>query len=163
MGTGAELTGAATLAAPGSASKSEPAVASLFIGRTRKHVGPSSCTKHSLLSAASCSRLDTRVGGNARNGCARAIPRRLFVVPCVQMATPEPLSRWAAKKEQKRQMYAQSTEGTVVAPIRRGQQAAPDASKACQKCLQHGHWTYECKNSRVYIARTSKSAQVCFL
>lgn len=72
----------------------------------------------------------------------------------------EPVSRWAARKEQKRQMYAQSTETTVVVPQRRSGGAAADPSKACQKCLQNGHWTYECKNPRVYIARTSKSAQV---
>lgn len=76
MDAGAEATGAAAAAAPGTASNSEPVAT---IGRTRKHVGPSSCTKHNLLSTASCSRLETRVGGVARNGCARAIPRRLFV------------------------------------------------------------------------------------
>jgi hypothetical protein len=31
-----------------------------------------------------------------------------------------------------------------------------DRSKArCQKCLQDGHWTFECKNERVYRSRPS--------
>ena len=28
---------------------------------------------------------------------------------------------------------------------------------ACQKCLQLGHWTYECKNERVYSSRPSRT------
>jgi Zinc knuckle len=31
-----------------------------------------------------------------------------------------------------------------------------DRSKArCQKCLQDGHWTFECKNARAYLSRPS--------
>ncbi|CAK8688457.1 unnamed protein product [Clavelina lepadiformis] len=30
----------------------------------------------------------------------------------------------------------------------------------CQKCLQKGHWTYECKNERKYVHRTSRSHQL---
>lgn len=28
----------------------------------------------------------------------------------------------------------------------------------CQKCLEIGHWTYQCKNQRVYNARPSRTA-----
>lgn len=27
----------------------------------------------------------------------------------------------------------------------------------CQKCLKHGHWTYECKNSQAYLYRPSRT------
>eukprot|EP00887_Chlorella_sp_A99_P006081 scaffold22.g6081.t1 len=30
----------------------------------------------------------------------------------------------------------------------------------CQKCLQQGHWTYECKGERVYIARPTRTQQL---
>ena len=30
----------------------------------------------------------------------------------------------------------------------------------CQKCFQPGHWTYECKNERVYISRPSRTQQL---
>ncbi len=30
----------------------------------------------------------------------------------------------------------------------------------CQKCLTKGHWTYECKNERTYVARASRSAEL---
>ena len=30
----------------------------------------------------------------------------------------------------------------------------------CQKCLQTGHWTYECKNERKYVKREPRSKQV---
>nr|CAG8572926.1 291_t:CDS:2 [Entrophospora candida] len=30
----------------------------------------------------------------------------------------------------------------------------------CQKCLEFGHWTYECKNSRVYKARPTRTQQL---
>ncbi|KAJ6689794.1 hypothetical protein OIU85_006133 [Salix viminalis] len=51
-------------------------------------------------------------------------------------------SRWQEKREAKRQMYLMSTE------------------KACQKCFQSGHWTYECKNERVYMSRPSRTQQL---
>ena len=80
-----------------------------------------------------------------------------------QAGAVEPVSRWAARKEQKRQMYAQSTEGSAPVLSRRAKKEAENAAKACQKCLGTGHWTYECKNQRVYIARTSKTEQVWIL
>ena len=30
-------------------------------------------------------------------------------------------------------------------------------TKRCQKCLQYGHWTYECKNERKYVHRDSRT------
>ncbi|KAK9821257.1 hypothetical protein WJX74_003513 [Apatococcus lobatus] len=38
--------------------------------------------------------------------------------------------------------------------------AAGKASAQCQKCLQHGHWTYECKNAPVYHSRPSRTQQL---
>jgi hypothetical protein len=56
-------------------------------------------------------------------------------------------------------MYAQATDGVAMMPSVRAK-AESDALKKCQKCLKPGHWTYECKSSRVYVVRNSKSAQV---
>ncbi|CAG8595026.1 8430_t:CDS:2 [Paraglomus brasilianum] len=33
-------------------------------------------------------------------------------------------------------------------------------STQCQKCLEYGHWTFECKNSRVYRARPTRTQQL---
>ncbi|KAF9267437.1 hypothetical protein L218DRAFT_855985 [Marasmius fiardii PR-910] len=33
-------------------------------------------------------------------------------------------------------------------------------STVCQKCLGHGHFTYECKGSRPYISRPSRTQQL---
>ncbi len=30
----------------------------------------------------------------------------------------------------------------------------------CQRCLQTGHWTYECKNAPVYKARPTRTQQL---
>ncbi len=30
-------------------------------------------------------------------------------------------------------------------------------SQKCQKCLEIGHWTYECQNSRKYLYRPSRT------
>ncbi|XP_067040039.1 zinc finger CCHC domain-containing protein 10-like [Acropora muricata] len=30
-------------------------------------------------------------------------------------------------------------------------------NQKCQKCLQMGHWTYECKNKRKYLQRDSRT------
>lgn len=30
----------------------------------------------------------------------------------------------------------------------------------CQKCLEFGHWTYECKGKRKYLHRPSRTAQL---
>lgn len=30
----------------------------------------------------------------------------------------------------------------------------------CQKCLEYGHWTYECKGKRKIVLRESRTAQL---
>ena len=35
--------------------------------------------------------------------------------------------------------------------------AQPDKSQRCQKCLEFGHWTYECKGQRKYVHRDSRT------
>lgn len=68
-------------------------------------------------------------------------------------------SRWQERKEQKRRMYLMSTEKAVRLGERKDLKATSTAatSAQCQKCFQSGHWTYECKNERVYISRPSRS------
>ncbi|KAJ4730732.1 Zinc finger CCHC domain-containing protein 10 [Rhynchospora pubera] len=68
-------------------------------------------------------------------------------------------SRWQERKEQKRRMYLMSTEKAVRLGERKDLKATSAAatSAQCQKCFQSGHWTYECKNERVYISRPSRS------
>ncbi|KAG7088438.1 hypothetical protein E1B28_012430 [Marasmius oreades] len=34
------------------------------------------------------------------------------------------------------------------------------SSTICQKCLGHGHYTYECKSTRPYISRPSRTQQL---
>ncbi|KAF9971098.1 hypothetical protein BGZ73_006002 [Actinomortierella ambigua] len=34
------------------------------------------------------------------------------------------------------------------------------ATQQCQKCLQYGHYTYECKGDRVYSARPTRTQQL---
>jgi len=67
-------------------------------------------------------------------------------------------SKWAMRKEAKRQMYALSTEkAPTIRPLgARGKSRAP-ATYQCQKCLAYGHYTYECKDMPVYAKRPSRS------
>ncbi|XP_004508158.1 uncharacterized protein [Cicer arietinum] len=72
-------------------------------------------------------------------------------------------SRWQEKREAKRQMYLMSTEKAVKLGERK--ELKPTMSTIggtaqCQKCFQSGHWTYECKNERVYISRPSRTQQL---
>ncbi|KAJ3747268.1 zinc knuckle-domain-containing protein [Lentinula detonsa] len=47
------------------------------------------------------------------------------------------------------------------APHRRpGNAPRAGPSTVCQKCLGKGHYTYECKNSRPYISRPSRTQQL---
>ncbi|CAG8618020.1 31935_t:CDS:2, partial [Racocetra persica] len=39
-----------------------------------------------------------------------------------------------------------------------GTKASPKTQ--CQKCLEYGHWTYECKNERVYKPRPTRTQQL---
>ncbi|KAM5568793.1 hypothetical protein ABKV19_016361 [Rosa sericea] len=73
-------------------------------------------------------------------------------------------SRWQEKREAKRQMYLMSTEKAVRLGERKDLKAnvstVGSAASQCQKCFQPGHWTYECKNERVYISRPSRTQQL---
>eukprot|EP01080_Neovahlkampfia_damariscottae_P010311 gene10311-2727_t len=35
-----------------------------------------------------------------------------------------------------------------------------DGSQQCQKCLEIGHWSYQCKNPRVYSTRQSRTESI---
>ncbi|KAK6930259.1 hypothetical protein RJ641_004353 [Dillenia turbinata] len=73
-------------------------------------------------------------------------------------------SRWQERKEAKRQMYLMSTEKAVKLGERKDLKSSmagiSGAASQCQKCFQTGHWTYECKNERVYISRPSRTQQL---
>ncbi|KAL3829336.1 hypothetical protein ACJIZ3_018138 [Penstemon smallii] len=74
-------------------------------------------------------------------------------------------SRWQERKEAKRQMYLMSTEKQVRLGERKDVSKTSTstlgaAASQCQKCFQTGHWTYECKNERVYISRPSRTQQL---
>ncbi|OIW00146.1 hypothetical protein TanjilG_29136 [Lupinus angustifolius] len=72
-------------------------------------------------------------------------------------------SRWQEKREAKRQMYLMSTEKAVKLGERKDLKPTMTAiggTAQCQKCFQSGHWTYECKNERVYISRPSRTQQL---
>ncbi|XP_042500036.1 zinc finger CCHC domain-containing protein 10-like [Macadamia integrifolia] len=73
-------------------------------------------------------------------------------------------SRWQERKEAKRQMYLMSTEKAVRLGERKDLKSSMltigGSSSQCQKCFQTGHWTYECKNERVYISRPSRTQQL---
>ncbi|KAK2993815.1 hypothetical protein RJ640_027693 [Escallonia rubra] len=73
-------------------------------------------------------------------------------------------SRWQERKEAKRQMYLMSTEKQVRLGERKYLKSSMPTIGAsgsqCQKCFQTGHWTYECKNERVYISRPSRTQQL---
>eukprot|EP00252_Welwitschia_mirabilis_P021326 TRINITY_DN5451_c0_g1_i1.p1 TRINITY_DN5451_c0_g1~~TRINITY_DN5451_c0_g1_i1.p1 ORF type:complete len:280 (-),score=38.23 TRINITY_DN5451_c0_g1_i1:51-890(-) len=74
-------------------------------------------------------------------------------------------SRWQERKEAKRQMYLMSTEKAVKLGVRKdllkpSSSVQGNAAQQCQKCFQSGHWTYECKNERVYMSRPSRSQQL---
>lgn len=72
-------------------------------------------------------------------------------------------SRWQERKEAKRQMYLMSTEKAVKLGERKDLKTSMTSvggAAQCQKCFQPGHWTYECKNERVYISRPSRTQQL---
>ncbi|KAF8053780.1 hypothetical protein N665_1374s0002 [Sinapis alba] len=74
-------------------------------------------------------------------------------------------SRWQEKREAKRQMYLMSTEKAVRLGERKDKSMSASAvvgggGSQCQKCFQTGHWTYECKNERVYVSRPSRTLQL---
>lgn len=72
-------------------------------------------------------------------------------------------SRWQERKEAKRQMYLMSTEKQVRLGERKdvkNSMSTVSGAGSCQKCFEIGHWTYECKNERVYISRPSRTQQL---
>ena len=71
-------------------------------------------------------------------------------------------SRWQERKEAKRQMYLKSTEKAVKLGVRKNsfKSYGVGAHGQCQKCFQIGHWTYECKNERVYISQPTRTQQL---
>lgn len=71
-------------------------------------------------------------------------------------------SRWQERKEAKRQMYLMSTEkAAILGTVKpKASETSIGAYTQCQKCFQHGHWTYECKNERVYMSRPSRTQQL---
>ena len=75
-------------------------------------------------------------------------------------------SRWQEKREAKRQMYLMSTEKAVRLGERKDNKSVSASAvvggggSQCQKCFQTGHWTYECKNERVYVSRPSRTQQL---
>ncbi|KAG6757878.1 hypothetical protein POTOM_038204 [Populus tomentosa] len=72
-------------------------------------------------------------------------------------------SRWQEKREAKRQMYLMSTEKAVRLGERKDLNSMSKGfggNAQCQKCFQTGHWTYECKNERVYMSRPSRTQQL---
>ncbi|XP_028631795.1 zinc finger CCHC domain-containing protein 10 [Grammomys surdaster] len=44
--------------------------------------------------------------------------------------------------------------------IARRQAEANKQHVRCQKCLEFGHWTYECKGKRKYLHRPSRTAEL---
>ena len=73
-------------------------------------------------------------------------------------------SRWQERKEAKRQMFLMSTEKAVKLGERKDNKSSmpsiSGSSSQCQKCFQMDHWTFECKNQRVYISRPSRTQQL---
>ncbi|KAK7264566.1 hypothetical protein RJT34_32175 [Clitoria ternatea] len=72
-------------------------------------------------------------------------------------------SRWQEKREAKRQMYLMSTEKAVKLGERKDLKpisTVGGGTVQCQKCFQSGHWTFQCKNERVYISRPSRTQQL---
>ncbi|XP_066252624.1 zinc finger CCHC domain-containing protein 10-like [Euwallacea similis] len=41
--------------------------------------------------------------------------------------------------------------------LKKRQTTYPPQGVRCQKCLEYGHWSYECKGKRKYVHRSSRS------
>lgn len=60
-------------------------------------------------------------------------------------------------------MYLMSTEKQVRLGERKdlkSTMSTAGGTAQCQKCFQTGHWTFECKNERVYMTRPSRTQQL---
>ncbi|CAN0462878.1 unnamed protein product [Ascophyllum nodosum] len=69
------------------------------------------------------------------------------------MGDSAPVSRWAQRKQQRELMYATSSDAVQ----RYHKKKIEVKTMVCQKCLQIGHWTYECKGKPAYKARVSRT------
>ncbi|KAL2641954.1 hypothetical protein R1flu_009541 [Riccia fluitans] len=96
---------------------------------------------------------------NAAKGLSRAQAERAATAAARNVNAygqkEEGPSRWQEKKVAKRQMYLMSTEKAVKLGTRKEDRTCV-MSQQCQKCLQIGHWTYDCKNDRTYMSRSSR-------
>lgn len=122
--------------------------------------------KESADTAAAADRIKTATL-NAAKGLSRAQAERAAAAAARNVNAygqkEEGPSKWQERKEAKRQMYLMSTEKAVKLGVRK-ELSKPGmlggGSQQCQKCLQPGHWTYECKNEKVYISRPSRTQQL---
>lgn len=54
-----------------------------------------------------------------------------------------------------------SARAAFIASLRpRGAAGTSVQQVTCQKCLQKGHWTYQCKNEARYVTRPSRTQQL---
>ncbi|KAI9194818.1 hypothetical protein LWI28_009426 [Acer negundo] len=105
---------------------------------------------------------------NAAKGLSRAQAERAAAAAARNVNAygqkEEGPSRWQEKREAKRQMYLMSTEKAVRLGERKDLKTTVStvgsAASQCQKCFQTGHWTFECKNERVYMSRPSRTQQL---
>nr|CAH7727511.1 unnamed protein product [Callosobruchus chinensis] len=44
--------------------------------------------------------------------------------------------------------------------INKSKTTYPPQGVRCQKCLEYGHWSYECKGKRKYLHRSSRTQQL---
>lgn len=51
-------------------------------------------------------------------------------------------------------------ERCMVLPLQAPSLGGGSAGLVCQRCLQTGHWTYECKNAPVYKSRPTRTQQL---
>ncbi|BBN10822.1 hypothetical protein MPTK1_5g06710 [Marchantia polymorpha subsp. ruderalis] len=106
---------------------------------------------------------------NAAKGMSRAQAERAAAAAARNVNAygqkEEGPSRWQERKEAKRQMYLMSTEKAVKLGVRKdhkslGHRIGGVMDQQCQKCLEIGHWTFDCKNERVYVSRPSRTQQL---
>lgn len=102
---------------------------------------------------------------NASKGLSRAQAERAATAAARNVNAygqkEEGPSRWQERKEAKRMMYLESTEQAVKLGVRKQKGATSHpGNQMCQKCYKTGHWTYECKNERVYVARPTRTQQL---
>lgn len=50
--------------------------------------------------------------------------------------------------------------GKWMGVLKQRQADLPKTTVTCQRCLEKGHWTYECKNPQKYVKRTSRTTEL---